>query len=265
MLMILREIGNSILIYAGLMLLIRLMGKRQLGEMELSELVVTILISEVAARPIVEEHATLLGALVPAVTLMGLEVLLSVVSLKNVRLRGILSGKPSLLVVRGRIDQAQMRKNRITPDELAEALRDDGLLDLRDVQYAVLETSGKIPHAGKAALHRRAGGRGGVRSGLARHRHQRGQGPDGQPAPSGPGRKLAPKAAEAKRPYHAGAGVYDDRRQSGRDLSRADGKRQLGVLGLVPQELRQLLHEGVDILELAIHRGEADIGHLTDP
>ena len=144
MLMILREIGNSILIYAGLMLLIRLMGKRQLGEMELSELVVTILISEVAARPIVEEHATLLGALVPAVTLMGLEVLLSVVSLKNVRLRGILSGKPSLLVVRGRIDQAQMRKNRITPDELAEALRDDGLLDLRDVQYAVLETSGKI-------------------------------------------------------------------------------------------------------------------------
>ena len=88
--MILREIGNSILIYAGLMLLIRLMGKRQLGEMELSELVVTILISEVAARPIAEEHASLLGAFVPAVTLMGLEVLLSVAALKSVRLRGIL-------------------------------------------------------------------------------------------------------------------------------------------------------------------------------
>lgn len=142
--MILREFVNSILIYAGLVLLMRLMGKRQLGEMELSELIVTILISEIAAKPITEQDASLLNAFVPAITLMGIEYLLSVVSLKNVRLRGILSGKPALLVVRGRIDQTQMRKNRITPDELAEALRDDGIMDLRDVQYAILETSGRI-------------------------------------------------------------------------------------------------------------------------
>lgn len=142
--MILRAFFYSIIIYAGLVLLMRLMGKRQLGDLELSELIVTILISEIAAHPILDENTTLLGVFVPAVTLMGLEYLLSFVAVKSVRLRGVLEGKPSLLVVRGRIDQTQMRKNRITPDELAEALRADGILDLRDVQYAVLETSGKI-------------------------------------------------------------------------------------------------------------------------
>ena len=142
--MILRAFFYSIIIYAGLVLLMRLMGKRQLGDLELSELIVTILISEIAAHPILDESTTLLGVFVPAVTLMGLEYLLSFVAVKSVRLRGILEGKPSLLVVRGRIDQTQMRKNRITPDELAEALRADGILDLRDVQYAVLETTGKI-------------------------------------------------------------------------------------------------------------------------
>jgi len=142
--MILRTFFYSIIIYAGLVLLMRLMGKRQLGDLELSELIVTILISEIAAHPILDENTSLAAVFVPAVTLMALEYLLSIVAVKSVRLRGILAGKPSLLVVRGRIDQAQMRKNRITPDELAEALRADGILDLRDVQYAVLETSGKI-------------------------------------------------------------------------------------------------------------------------
>lgn len=142
--MILRSFLYSVVIYAGLVLLLRLMGKRQLGDLELSELIVTILISEIAAHPILEKDATLLGVFVPAVTLMGLEYLLSVIAVRSVRLRGILAGKPSLLVVRGRIDQTQMRRNRITPDELAESIRAEGLLDMRDVQYAVLETSGKI-------------------------------------------------------------------------------------------------------------------------
>ena len=142
--MLLRSFVYSIIIYAGLTLLMRLTGKRQLGELELSELLVTFLISEIAAKPIIDPDGTLLGALIPTVTLMGLEYLLSVVSLHSVRVRGLLSGKPSLLVVRGRIDQTQMRKNRITPDELAEALRDEGIMDLRDVQYAVLETSGRV-------------------------------------------------------------------------------------------------------------------------
>lgn len=135
---------NSILIYALLVFLMRLIGKRQLGELELSELVVTILISEVASEPILDPDVSLLRVVVPVVTLLGMEFLLSVVSLKSVKLRAILSGKPALLIVHGRIDQTQMRKNRITPDELTEALRSKGVLDLKEVEYAVLETNGQV-------------------------------------------------------------------------------------------------------------------------
>lgn len=140
----LRSLIHAFVIYAGLTLLMRLMGKRQLGELELSELLVTILISEIASKPITEPEASLLDAFVPCAALMGLEYLLSVLSLHSIRLRSVLSGRPALLVTRGRIDQKQMRKNRITPDELAAALRSDGVTDLRDVAYAVLETSGRI-------------------------------------------------------------------------------------------------------------------------
>ena len=142
--MLFRSFYNSVIIYAGLTLLMRLTGKRQLGELELTELIVTVLISEIVSLPITDPEATLLDAFVPAATLLGLEYLLSLFSLHSVRFRGLLSGRPSLLVVRGRIDQSQMRRNRITPDELAEALRNDGITDLRDVQYAVLETNGRV-------------------------------------------------------------------------------------------------------------------------
>lgn len=142
--MLFRSFYCAVIIYAGLTLLMRLTGKRQLGELELGELLVTVLISEVASRPITDPQASLLDSFVPAATLIGLEYLLSLVSLHSVRLRGLLSGRPALLVVRGRIDQTQMRRNRITPDELAASLRSDGIMDLRDVQYAILETSGKV-------------------------------------------------------------------------------------------------------------------------
>ena len=84
------------------------------------------------------------SAFVPILTLMGLEYLLSILSMKSVKLRALISGRPALLVVRGRIDQTQMRKNRITPDELAEALRSNGVLDMNEVEYAVLETNGEV-------------------------------------------------------------------------------------------------------------------------
>jgi len=135
---------HSVLIYMSLLLLMRIIGKRQLGELELSELVVTILISEVAAQPLVSENHRLLPVAIPVLTMLGLEYLLSVLSLRSVRLRAFLTGKPSLLIVRGRIDQREMRKNRITPDELTEAMREDGILDLNEVQYAILETNGKL-------------------------------------------------------------------------------------------------------------------------
>lgn len=122
----------------------RLIGKRQLGELEPSELVVTILISEAAAQPVANPEASPTVSLVAVLTLMGMEYLMSLLSLKSVKFRAFLAGKPSLLVVHGRIDQSQMRRNRITPDELAEAMRQNGITDLNAVEYAVLETSGQI-------------------------------------------------------------------------------------------------------------------------
>ena len=146
---------NSIIIYAILVLLMRLIGKRQLGELELPELIVTFLISEVASQPLIDPDAPILKVLIPIVTLLALEYLFSLVALKSVRLRGVLTGKPALLIVHGRIDQSQMRKNRITPDELCEALRGAGILDLGAVEYAVLEANGKlniIPTPGERAV-----------------------------------------------------------------------------------------------------------------
>ena len=135
---------KSILVYVILMALMRLIGKRQLGELEPSELVVTILISEAAAQPVANPDASLTVSLVAVLTLMGMEYLMSLLSLKSVKFRAFLAGKPSLLVVHGRIDQSQMRRNRITPDELAEAMRQNGITDLNAVEYAVLETSGQV-------------------------------------------------------------------------------------------------------------------------
>ncbi len=135
---------NSIVIYAVLIAFMRAMGKRQLGELEPSELIVTILISEVSATPIVDPEKPLYYGLVPAATLFTMELILSLLMARSVKFRGFLAGKPALLIRHGRIDQKQMRRNRFTPDELAEALRNQGALDLNEVEYAILETDGQL-------------------------------------------------------------------------------------------------------------------------
>ena len=142
--MLSKIIFNAIVIYAVLIVFMRLMGKRQLGELEPSELIVTILISEVSATPVVNPEKSVLCGIVPAVTLFAMELVLSLFMAKSVKVRALLAGKPALLIVHGRIDQSQMRRNRFTPDELAEALRNQGALDLNEVEYAILETDGKL-------------------------------------------------------------------------------------------------------------------------
>ena len=135
---------NAAVIYAVLTLFMRLMGKRQLGQLEPAELVVTILISEVAGTPIANPEKPLYYGVAPAAMLFALELAVSLLMAKSVHLRSFFSGKPALLIVHGRIDQSQMRRNRFTPDELAEALRSQGALDLNEVEYAILETDGRL-------------------------------------------------------------------------------------------------------------------------
>ncbi len=135
---------NAMVVYGVLVLLLRLMGKRQLGDLELSELIVTVLVSQVASTPITDPEKPLWYGIVPVITLLGLELILSWLMAKNVKFRAVLAGQPALLIVHGRIDQTQMRRNRFTPDELAEALRNEGVLDMNAVDYAILETDGRL-------------------------------------------------------------------------------------------------------------------------
>ena len=135
---------RTFVIYALLLIAMRLLGKRQLGELELSELVVTVLVADIAVRPIVEPLSPLWQDLAPLAVLFGCEYLISVLSLKNVKLRTWLFGKPSVLISTGQVDQREMRKNRFTLDELMQELRTQGVQDLQKVDYAVLETSGAL-------------------------------------------------------------------------------------------------------------------------
>lgn len=132
------------LIYFALLLAIRLMGKRQLGEMELSEFVVASLIADLASHPLQDIGIPLINGLVPIFTLFCFEVLIAGLSLKSIRLRSLLFGRPSVLVTRGSIDQREMRANRFTVDELMQELRNQGMFDLSQVEYAILETDGRL-------------------------------------------------------------------------------------------------------------------------
>lgn len=135
---------RTMLIYFALLLCMRLMGKRQLGEMELSEFVVAALIADLASHPLQDVGIPMINGLVPILTLFCCEILIAGLTLKSVRLRELLFGKPSLLIVRGEIRQKEMRANRFTVDELMQELRNQGMSDIREVEYAILETDGQL-------------------------------------------------------------------------------------------------------------------------
>ena len=135
---------RTILLYLVLILAVRLMGKRQIGEMEPAEFVVTMLIANLAAIPMQDGAIPLYSGLVPILTVLGVELVLSGVVLKNVKLRKLLDGKPVILINNGKLEQQNLWRTRITLDELIAALREKNVLDLSAVQYAILETNGKV-------------------------------------------------------------------------------------------------------------------------
>jgi len=132
------------IIYFALLLAMRLMGKRQLGEMELSEFVVASLIADLASHPLQDVGIPMTNGLVPIFTLFCFEILIAGLSMKSIRLRALLFGSPSVLVRRGVIDQREMHLNRFTVDELLQELRNQGLFDISQVEYAILETDGRL-------------------------------------------------------------------------------------------------------------------------
>ena len=135
---------RTILLYLILIAVIRLIGKRQIGQMEPSEFVVTMLVANLAAIPIQDGEVPLLTGAVPLLTVLGLELVLAAASLRSITLRKLLCGKPVILIENGRILQQNLRKTRITLDELTGHLREKDVLDLQAVQYAILETNGNL-------------------------------------------------------------------------------------------------------------------------
>ena len=135
---------RTILLYGVLIMVIRLMGKRQIGQMEPSEFVVTMLVANLASIPMQDSAIPLFSGLVPILTVLGVELVLSALSLRSIRLRKILCGKPVILIENGIILQENLRKTRVTLDELTGHLREKDVLDPRTVQYAILETNGNL-------------------------------------------------------------------------------------------------------------------------
>ena len=138
------SIIRTIILYCLLTLAMRLMGKRQLGELQPSELVVTLLISNLAAVPMQENSLPLFSGVLPILVLISLEIIVSCLILKFPLVARLVSGSPIPIIKDGQIDERMMRKLRITIDDLIEALRQQDIFDIRQVQYAIVETNGHI-------------------------------------------------------------------------------------------------------------------------
>ncbi len=135
---------RTLILYLVIILGIRLLGKRQVGELEPSELVLSLIIADLAAVPMQDFGIPLMLGIIPILTLLCLAAILSVLSAKNVKIRALLCGRPSIVIENGKILPKEMQKNRLTVDELLEELRMCGFSDLTIIKYAILETNGRI-------------------------------------------------------------------------------------------------------------------------
>jgi len=136
--------ARTIILYLLIIVGIRLMGKHQVGELEPSELVLAMLISDLAAVPMQDFGIPLLFGIIPIVTLLCITMILSLLTMRSLRFRALICGRPSIIVENGKLLQAEMAKTRFTVDELMEELRLQGIADISTVKYAILETNGRL-------------------------------------------------------------------------------------------------------------------------
>lgn len=135
---------RTILLYIVIIFAIRIMGKRQIGELQTSELVVTLLISDIAAIPMQDTEQSLLSGIVPILILIACEIIISILMLKRAGFRRIICGKPVVIIYDGKIDQSKMHKLRMSTEDLSEELRQQGVFNIEDVSFAIVETNGKL-------------------------------------------------------------------------------------------------------------------------
>jgi len=146
---------RTVIIFLFITGVFRLMGKRQIGELQASELVVAILISEIASTPLQDSSNSLLFSLMAITVLLTCQVTLSLICQKSPRIRRVVFGEPSVLVENGKINQREMRRQRLSVSDLMENIRNSGIGSISEVEYLIVETNGKtsaIQKAGKSPV-----------------------------------------------------------------------------------------------------------------
>lgn len=135
---------RSIIIYIIVLIVMRLMGKREIGQMQPFELAISIMIADLASIPMTDIGIPISNGIIPIMGLLVMHLVISVLNMKSGTLRGLICGKPTILIYRGKIDEEKLRAERLTLNELEEKLRSNNVMNLGDVEYAILETSGDI-------------------------------------------------------------------------------------------------------------------------
>lgn len=135
---------RTILLYAFIILAVRIMGKRQISDMQTSELVITLVISDIAAIPMQNVEQPLLSGLLPILVLVSLEIIVSVIMLKSSKFRKVVCGNPVVIIKDGKILENQIKKLRISYEDLYSLLRQQDVFDVTDIRYGIVETNGSI-------------------------------------------------------------------------------------------------------------------------
>lgn len=135
---------RAIILYTIVLIVMRLMGKREIGQLQPFELAISILIADLASIPMAELGIPISNGIIPILGLLSMHLVISLLNMKSIKFREIMCGKPSLLIYRGKIDEKVLKKERFTINELEERIRSNNIYDLGDVEYAILETSGQV-------------------------------------------------------------------------------------------------------------------------
>lgn len=135
---------RTIILYILVLIVMRFMGKREIGQLQPFELAISIMIADLATLPMSEPGIPITNGIIPILGLLVMHLIISIINLKSVKMRKIICGKPSILIYRGRIQEENMKKERFTINELEERLRGNNVFNIGDVEYAILETSGQI-------------------------------------------------------------------------------------------------------------------------
>lgn len=135
---------RTIVLYILVLIVMRLMGKREIGQLQPFELAISIMIADLASIPMADTGIPISNGIIPILGLLVMHLLISMINMKSMKARAVLCGKPTILIYRGRIDEKALKKERFTLNELQERLRGNNIVNIGDVEYAILETSGQV-------------------------------------------------------------------------------------------------------------------------